>query len=312
MRRLPGHWRASRIPRLGASDFGRRLTASVLAMAVSVGLCAAEEPRLSLLDPSDGPARKAVQASPEHPNALSLFASDFKAIVTAPAGWQSRDWRTVGLVSGVTLGLFVFDEDIQRAIQEGEEDYWSPDYEPTFMDRVSDVVKPLGDGEVVLLVAGGFYLTGRVTKDQRATRAGIEILESMVITGVFTEVLKRGINRERPSGAGIEHDWGRSSTAEPGYSFPSGHAANAFVVATVLATEYRHVPAVPYVAYGLASLVTYSRLNENRHWPSDVFAGAAIGYFVTKGIIARHEERRVNVVPTISPQGPMLTVHLRF
>ncbi len=83
-------------------------------------------------------------------------------------------------------------------------------------------------------------------------------------------------------------------------------------MATVIATEYRHLRAVPYVAYGLASLVAYSRLNENRHWTSDVFVGSAIGYFVAKGVLARHESRRVVVMPTLGPDGPMISLHARF
>lgn len=56
-------------------------------------------------------------------------------------------------------------------------------------------------------------------------------------------------------------------------SFPSGHAATAFMAATLLAKGTRTAPAY----YALAALVAYSRIHVRMHHPADVLAGAALG-----------------------------------
>lgn len=67
------------------------------------------------------------------------------------------------------------------------------------------------------------------------------------------------------------------------YSFPSGHTANAFVGATFLSMEYgEHYPWIPYVAYGMASMVGGMRIYHQRHRLSDVLFGAGIGILSSK------------------------------
>ncbi len=62
-------------------------------------------------------------------------------------------------------------------------------------------------------------------------------------------------------------------------SFPSGHAAVSFAAATALA-DYN--PALAWPAYGLAALISYSRIYNGMHYPSDVLAGALVGFGVGK------------------------------
>ncbi|RYF79618.1 MAG: phosphatase PAP2 family protein [Chitinophagaceae bacterium] len=61
-------------------------------------------------------------------------------------------------------------------------------------------------------------------------------------------------------------------------SFPSGHTTVAFAAATVYALEYKNKPLIPVIAYSAATLIGLSRITENRHWATDVLAGAALGY----------------------------------
>jgi len=70
-------------------------------------------------------------------------------------------------------------------------------------------------------------------------------------------------------------------------SFPSGHAAAAFSVAAVFAHRYRQHRWVPWVAYGMASAIGFSRVTTQAHFPSDVFLGAALGYAITKFDVLR-------------------------
>jgi membrane-associated phospholipid phosphatase len=66
-------------------------------------------------------------------------------------------------------------------------------------------------------------------------------------------------------------------------AFPSGHTATSFLNAQFLAEEYNNVsPWYGATAYGLATTIGYLRIYNNRHWFSDVIAGAGIGILSTK------------------------------
>ncbi len=49
--------------------------------------------------------------------------------------------------------------------------------------------------------------------------------------------------------------------------------------------EYKTTPWVPIVSYSAASLIGLSRITENKHWATDVFAGAALGYLCGRQVV---------------------------
>lgn len=66
-------------------------------------------------------------------------------------------------------------------------------------------------------------------------------------------------------------------------SFPSGHTATAFMTATMLNKEYGHYsPWIGMGAYATATATGLMRMANNRHWMSDVLAGAGIGIMSTE------------------------------
>ena len=66
-------------------------------------------------------------------------------------------------------------------------------------------------------------------------------------------------------------------------SFPSGHTAAAFVSAEFMRQEYRDVsPWYGVAGYAMATATGYLRMHNNKHWFSDVVAGAGIGIASTK------------------------------
>ena len=61
-------------------------------------------------------------------------------------------------------------------------------------------------------------------------------------------------------------------------SFPSGHTATAFVGAEILRREYgKEYPGIAIAGYSIATGVGIMRMYNNRHWASDVLAGAGVG-----------------------------------
>jgi membrane-associated phospholipid phosphatase len=94
-------------------------------------------------------------------------------------------------------------------------------------------------------------------------------------------------------------------------SFCSGHTTEAFVLASVISEHYPHVW-VQLSTYTLASMVGYARLNNNRHWSSDVLAGAAVGTFVGKTIVQFNQKhRQASIEPILTPdmRGAMVSIN---
>ncbi|QNR86018.1 phosphatase PAP2 family protein [Pedobacter riviphilus] len=100
--------------------------------------------------------------------------------------------------------------------------------------------------------------------------ASMLYVTSAAIMGVSTHFVKRGIGRERPDGSGFN-------------SFPSGHTASAFMAAEFLHQEYKDVnPWIGYAGYFVATATGTLRMYNNKHWFSDVVAGAGFGIASTK------------------------------
>jgi membrane-associated phospholipid phosphatase len=80
-------------------------------------------------------------------------------------------------------------------------------------------------------------------------------------------------------------------------------------MATVIAEVYKDKPLVPYLAYGAAAVTAYARMHDNRHWASDVLAGAIAGHLITKILIRTLESSgKLNrsgiiIVPTYDEQS---------
>lgn len=93
---------------------------------------------------------------------------------------------------------------------------------------------------------------------------------STAIMGGTVSTLKSKIHRLRPDGSAFN-------------SFPSGHTATAFAAAEFLKQEYKDLsPWYGYAGYTVAIATGTLRMYNNKHWFSDVVAGAGIGIISTK------------------------------
>jgi len=107
-------------------------------------------------------------------------------------------------------------------------------------------------------------------------------------------VLKLAVGRERPNG-------------QDNKSFPSGHTSNAFAMAAVAERHYGWKLGVP--AYVLAGVMGASRLHQDKHWLSDVVAGATLGYIVGRTVVKQDggtthgRKTRFQLVPSAPPSG---------
>ena len=214
-------------------------------------------------------------------NEVRRYARDFKALVIAPAHWDRRQWGGAALAIGSIAVLMQEDQHIAHTIQA---------HRNSTTDSISKAVTPFGGGRGLQLSVA-LIGVGLVTKNHEVRDTGRDALESSLIAaGVITPLLKRAFGRARPNQDEMSsHDFDPGSMQE---SFPSGHATNAFAIASAIAGNSKGW-VVPTMAYTVASSIAFSRMNDNVHWASDVFAGAVIGT-AAGGMIARrhHAEGR--------------------
>jgi membrane-associated phospholipid phosphatase len=146
---------------------------------------------------------------------------------------------------------------------------------------------------IITMVPVATYLGGRLTKNSHATStawlAGEAIAETQIVSLVMKGIDGRLHPSDIPPHGDFSHTWFKwgGTFTNPG-SFPSGHASSAFAVAAIFAGRYREHRWVPWVAYGMASLVALTRLPDQAHFPSDIFAGAVLGYSIGHFVVLRH------------------------
>lgn len=217
-----------------------------------------------------------------------LLGSDLKQEFTKPFHMTHNDWGKFAKFAVVAGAIGFADEPIQRNVLS--------------LRNRSNAVRNLGKNitsfgglyEAYALAAFGAY--GIIFKSDKVKTTTLLATQS-VITGFITEALVKTISgRTRPN------YYSPATEAEPKFfgpfgktgkdvtgvrsnsSFPSGHTTAAFAAATVFAVEYRNKPAIPIAAYTIASLVGISRVTENKHWATDVFTGAALGYLTGRQV----------------------------
>jgi membrane-associated phospholipid phosphatase len=216
-----------------------------------------------------------------------LALLDTREVFTSPARWDSRDWLTLGAISASIGVVMVFDEDIQHAIRSGRNN--------TLTD-IFDNVQPFGN-EYAIGVVGTFYLWGEIFKDPRAKSTALDSIAATAIgSGIILNTSKYLVGRARPTDGKGAYDFQPFSGHD---SFMSGHTTEAFTLASVI-TEHYDALWVKITAYGLAGTVGYARLNNNRHWASDVLAGAVIGTYVGKTVVHfNREHHRIKLQPIV-------------
>ena len=202
------------------------------------------------------------------------FGKDFKETLFSPQGWRKRDFLTFSAVLGTGTLIYIFDQEIQD---------WVQDQRTSTSGDVSKVVRRLGEGPFLIGLIGGLYATGELTNNNSLRKTALLSLESWLTSGFIVWVFKVVAGRARPSTGDSKDTFHMFSGKSKFHSFPSGHSASAFAVATTIADQTENVW-VDIFAYSLATSVALSRVHDNNHWLSDVFLGSAIGYFVAKKI----------------------------
>ena len=211
---------------------------------------------------------------------VSPTCADFPADLPADLGHDLAAWPTTEnawwLVGGAGLALTAYHiedaEGVARALASGP---W-----PT----LADVGNTWGDARFQIPLALGTWAAGSWWDDGEVADTGYDLSRGLLMTYATTSLMKVVIDRERPNGGG--------------HSFPSGHTAAAFTTAGVLMR--RHGGWLGATSLVLAGLTGMGRMEDVKHWGSDVAAGATIGWIIgrTAARPGRHDKNAWLLLPT--------------
>lgn len=148
---------------------------------------------------------------------------------------------------------------------------WSNSFFDSFFPFWTDIQK----NTYFLIVFVGFLLTYFFLKSKWK---GIAIFFSGVVLVSLIDMtvnyIKPLFSRVRPFETDLGFDVILRGAAQGGFSFPSGHATDAFFIAVFFSMFY---PGLRYLLISFAILTAYSRIYCGVHFPLDVLGGAAWG-----------------------------------
>lgn len=218
-------------------------------------------------------------------NDLKYFAADWGAYFLAPFS-SSKNLVISSAVVGGTVLSSTLDKDIRKQIS--VQGYSS--YNGTFLDGPT----AYGYVQYPSIFAGALYTIGLLTRESELRKTGRMLIQSLVYSGTVTMALRYATGRHRPfSSSGNQYEFSWFNSAGDTQSFPSGHTVVAFATSTILAEQIDTWWA-RVVLYSFAALTGYARLHYDKHWFSDVFFGAALGFGSSMFVLHRERERENN------------------
>jgi len=191
---------------------------------------------------------------------------------------RERQGITVGRVA--PIGALV----IAAALADNEVRLWSQRHRGVWGDRIASVGNHLGEGRLVLPALGAVFAATRLAGWESVSDGAFRAGRAVLTAGALSLAVKVGVGRVRPIASDRDIGYFRPfSSSDDFNAFPSGHVTVAFALATSLAQETTD-RWLKRLLYAGATLTAFARVHYDRHWASDVVAGALVGHFTTRAL----------------------------
>jgi membrane-associated phospholipid phosphatase len=195
-----------------------------------------------------------------------------------PRGAEAQELvsrREAAAGAAVLVGALLLDRAVDGAVPHGGGDRLEP---------LSDALNHGGRPQYAVALLAGGWLAGELAGRDEVADAALRVGAGLLAAGVVNGALKYGVGRERPNETSDPLHFRPIGEINRWQSFPSGHATVAFAFAAGVSEEARR-PWVTALAYGGAAAVAWSRVYEDKHWTSDVAAGALLGIVAGRGAV---------------------------
>lgn len=232
------------------------------------------------------------------PSLIDNFAEQ----TVAPFHLNKKQWLLTGAAIGITAFLIHVDNEVDDwASTQRQRHNW--------INKSSPVITQFGGNYATYSVAAIGILSASF-KNQKGVQTSLLATQALFTSGIWVRLIKLITGRERPMAKYIysrteggkwygpfsqfDQDLAIKRPGSAFDSFPSGHTATAFSIATVFASQYNDTKVIPILSYSAATLVGVSRLTEHEHWASDVFVGALVGYVCGKEVVSHYNKTHQN------------------
>jgi membrane-associated phospholipid phosphatase len=221
----------------------------------------------------------------QHKYTFSQFGRETLDFIKQPAKWEGSDWLKLGIISsGTFIIMGTADQPIRDAVLKDQ--IHSKSFPLEFGRMWGELYSPV-------LLFSGFAAYSFLTDDNGTRKIAYEIGQASIYAGVITYILKLAIGRARPymnEGSNSFQPFS-SLFIQDYHSLPGGHSVAAFALSTVLSRNAKPVW-LKILAYIPAALTFISRVYQDKHWTSDDFLGAGLGYFIATWVVDQHENNK--------------------
>ena len=238
-------------------------------------------------------------AKSQKPKAKSQYLKSYwhsgLTVLAQPLHYDWKDWTVFGGVAAATTLAFVYDDEISSQVDKSLSNNQS--------ENISKYTDVFGEEYFILPSVALTYAFGSINDNCRLKNLSLAALQSLVYAEVASAGLKVLTCRTRPSEANSQQPiansqqpaansqtWLGPFKSFESTSFPSGHSMRAFSLATTVAGFYPDKKWVGIVSYSLATMTSVGRVISKEHWTSDVVVGAALGYFIGRGVVKFNEK----------------------
>jgi hypothetical protein len=235
---------------------------------------------------------------------FSQFGNETWKFIKQPTKWDGGDWLNLGLMGAGTLLVMQVDQPIRDAVTKDQRYYKSVPIESGRM--WAEIYPPV-------LIFTGFAVYSLIADDIRTRKTAYEVGQALLYAGAVDKILSISFGRAKPFVNEGPKSFHPFSTLDPlkqdNQSMPGGHCVIGFALSTVLSRNAGPVW-LKTLAYVPAALTFVARVYQDRHWTSDDFLGASLGYFVATWVVDLHEREGSRVqISSVYPLRVSITLN---
>ena len=235
---------------------------------------------------------------------VSIVGDDVKTTLTAPANWETAEWKKAGWATLAVVGTAVVaDRPVRDFMCKQSQMSSCPGAGAEVTNSSLTSIENFGQS-YALGVMGGFYLAGLATDNEKSVTVAQDLVAASLSSALVNQSIKVVANRSRPRDNLGNNNFVGYTGLNNNSSFPSGHTTEAFTLASVIAEHYDETW-VSVLSYTTAGLVGYARMYHDAHFASDVVASAFIGTYVGKAVVNHNRTlrgKKLVLLPMFTPE----------
>ena len=161
--------------------------------------------------------------------------------------------------------------------------------------NMTSAIYLIGNGTTPILLSMGFATFGLINNDYRSLNTATGLVETLAVSGVFSQTIKRITGRQSPEPAIRDGNPGGDWNPFPSFSafskktpqydaMPSGHLMTATAALTLIIENYPDKKWIKPLGYSLIGILGFEMVQANVHWYSDYPIALVMGYIIGKNI----------------------------